>query len=678
MSHKIKARRSPPAATARMGHGPPGIGEHRNRGTERARFAILFGILSVGYLLTFSGSHFGRISDGKEMFATALSIYEFGELRILNSNFGQKGDTQAEIYSRYGLGFPIVLQVPIYLAEHLESWFGYKQGDYLFPLTNLILNLLTSLLIAASARRLNLSWWVAYCASLAFAFGSFAWPYSSYDFSEPLQAFCLVFTFWALIRASAEAQKAWVWLLLAGLAIGFAVLTKTLLVVTLPVFAFYRWQQTKGTMQEKIRSQLLFGSPIGCCGIALAILNHVRFGSVLESGYRGGSLFTTPLWTGLYGLILSPGKGIVEYAPLTLLLPISGIFLYRLRRKEGLFLCLMSLALILPTARWWSWEGGASWGPRLLYPLLPFLMLFSASIIDDWKRIKYAVIALVAAGVIINCLGVLFFFSTWGLICGSNGELLPLNAPGRPQWEYQVRGGTKYFPASVAVSYIPSLSPILGHAWVLRWRYLDIPFPISALLNQPPLGKLPYGPLTINFERLGENARSYPSFLRDLTTAELLFPDLILSRSNALGPYPVRAKAFGDHGDRLVQRKDYARAYHAYRRAYDLGYDTASLLPKLGAICFNQAKFAEGDGYFDQYLQDFPADSNVRLLYAQALEATQQYAKSLEQYTRLRQVQNPPAQVEWIDQRIAALSRILHPERDSGSVKKEPPTKKAP
>jgi hypothetical protein len=257
----------------------------------------------------------------------------------------------------------------------------------------------------------------------------------------------------------------------------------------------------------------------------------------------------------------------------------------------------------------------------------------------------------------------LFFFSTWGLICASNGDLLPLKADGRPQWEYLVRAGIKYFPANVAVNYIPSLSPILGHAWVLRWRYLDSPFPVSALLNQPPLRMLPFGPLTIDFEKLSENVKSHPSFLRDLDTAELLLPDMIFSRANVLGPYPVRAKAFGDHGDRFAEKKDYARAYYAYGRAYDFGYDTPRFLPKLGAACFSLAKLTEGEGYFDQYLQGFPADLNVRLFYAQALDGTRQYGKSLEQYTHLRQMQISPAQAEWIDQRIAALSRILHPEK---------------
>jgi hypothetical protein len=623
-------------------------------------FAILFAGIFLGYLLTFSGSHYGRIGDGKEMFETALSIYEFRELSIYNGDFGKDGDNHAETYSKYGIGFPLILQVPLFVADHLQSWTGWKRGDYLFPFTNLMLNLLTALLIAGAARRLEFSWLLSYGAALAFAFGSFAWPYISFDFSEPLQAFCLALAFWALLRAVSGKGRPWPWLLLTGFALGFSVLTKSFLLVTIPTYAIYLWLKTPGNRQIRLRRLAIFAGPLIVCGIAAAILNFARFGSILESGYKQETFqFTTPLSTGLYGLLMSPCKGMIFYAPVTLFLPLSAYFLFKRRRSEFVFLCLLSVSLIVPVALWWSWEGGSSWGPRLLFPLLPCFTLFSFYILDLKKSARYGFAVLLPLGMAINLLGVLFYFTTWGAIVGSNGDLVPMNVVGRPAQEYQVRNGTKYFQAYVAANYVSSLSPILGHAWVLKWRYFDSPFPVSKLVDQIAPPKLPFGPITINFDKLKEIAKSFPSLVRDLQTAELVIPDKIGNRRADLGPFPIRNRAFLDHGDRFLALKDFPRAYDAYRRAYNLDYDDPMILTKLGFASFQVGKFEEGNGYFEKYLSARPADLNARLFYAQALDTTRQFSKALGQYQQIRKLAPNHPQISQIDQRITALQQVL-------------------
>jgi hypothetical protein len=49
--------------------------------------------------------------------------------------------------------------------------------------------------------------------------------------------------------------------------------------------------------------------------LVMAFYNQVRFGNPFETGYgEEAGAFTTPLLLGLYGLLLSPGKGLFEYA----------------------------------------------------------------------------------------------------------------------------------------------------------------------------------------------------------------------------------------------------------------------------------------------------------------------------------------------------------------------------
>jgi tetratricopeptide (TPR) repeat protein len=226
-----------------------------------------------------------------------------------------------------------------------------------------------------------------------------------------------------------------------------------------------------------------------------------------------------------------------------------------------------------------------------------------------------------------------------------------------PFHEYQVRNGAKYFQPEVALNYLPSLSPMLGHAWVLKWRYFDSPFPISKLVDQVAPPKLPFGPILINFGKLQEFAKSYPLLVRDLQTAELLIPGKIRNPRADIGLFPMRHQAFVDHGDRFLALQDFPRAYEAYRRAYNLDDNDPMILTRFGFACLQVGKFEEGNGHFEKYLSTVPADLNARLFYAQALEATRQYRKALEQYQRVKELQPNHPQIAQIDQRIAALQQ---------------------
>ncbi len=67
-------------------------------------------------------------------------------------------------------------------------------------------------------------------------------------------------------------------------------------------------------------------------GLALALAGHAaygwaRFGSPFETGYgaqASPAAFTTPALVGLYGLLLSSGKGVAWFAPALWLAPLGG------------------------------------------------------------------------------------------------------------------------------------------------------------------------------------------------------------------------------------------------------------------------------------------------------------------------------------------------------------------
>ncbi len=98
--------------------------------------------------------------------------------------------------------------------------------------------------------------------------------------------------------------------------------------------------------------------------------NVYRFHDALQFGYRPpvDPGFTTPLLEGARGLLLSPEKSVVLFAPAIVLVPLALVALWRRQRALVALLLALFAATFVLAATWWSWQGGWSWGPRLLIP----------------------------------------------------------------------------------------------------------------------------------------------------------------------------------------------------------------------------------------------------------------------------------------------------------------------
>ncbi|HQR67315.1 MAG TPA: hypothetical protein PLB02_07980, partial [Thermoanaerobaculia bacterium] len=416
----------------------------------------------------------------------------------------------------------------------------------------------------------------------------------------------------------------------------------------------------------RLRTLCFFWAPVLLGGIAIAALNWFRFRSVLESGYGAEArLFTTPLWTGLYGLLLSPNKGLLFYAPVTLLLPLGLRRLFAERRNEFVFISSLAVFAVIPVAKWWSWEGGASWGPRLLYPILPFLVLASVGPAARRGPARAFAVAALLVGVAVNLTGVLFYFSSWGSVVGANRDRVPVDVEGRREAEYAIEGGRQVVPPYVAASYVPALSPLRGHAWILRWRWLGRPFPMAGLESAPARDAVPFGPVSINFRELARLCAGDRALWRDLRSAQLLAARALGTGPDEGRPLPVRGKAFLQCGLRFLGEKRNAEAYEALRRARELGCDSPQLLPSLGIACVRLGKFPEGSACFEEYLERVPDAHVARLFYARSLEANGFGERARAQYERLRELlPDGPRRAE-VEERIAALSRASSPSSSS-------------
>jgi hypothetical protein len=145
----------------------------------------------------------------------------------------------------------------------------------------------------------------------------------------------------------------------------------------------------------------------------LLAYNHAIYGSPFQFGYptaaEGGrnlNSFHTPMWRGLFGYLLSPGKSVFLFAP-PIVAALFGIRLVWIRNRGLCVLAAGSLPVyLLFFCKLTNWEGGYCFGPRYMVPAIALLCLALAPAIDGRaKRFRIATIALGAAGFAVQLIG---------------------------------------------------------------------------------------------------------------------------------------------------------------------------------------------------------------------------------------------------------------------------------
>jgi hypothetical protein len=355
---------------------------------------LLFAVTAFVYLLS-GRTFFGY--DGEMMYRVSESIVLRHSIQIVDPIYHTN-----QPYAGYAIGLSL-LMMPL-----------VAMGAVLFHDPRLLVTLLEPTVTALTVVALNLllvelgcSWRRSVAIAMAYAFGTLAWHYSGILFTEPVIGLCLVAAVLGIVRHRRSGGTGW--LVMAGTAAGVSVLLRwdSILTVAGPVGLCALWVvgRTSAPLRSRILKLAAFGAPVAIAvGIALAY-DALRFGQPLGGPYSADPLgFSTPLLKGLFGLLLSPGVGLFVYTPV-LLMSILGFprFVRQWRVEGALILALFAVRVVF-FARYWAWDGGATWGPRFLVPLIPLLLVPLAFLPRD-RRIEIATIALAAVGVAIQLLG---------------------------------------------------------------------------------------------------------------------------------------------------------------------------------------------------------------------------------------------------------------------------------
>src|SRR5574341_170823 len=388
-------------------------------GGERANWKSLarLGLFVFAIYLLSSTWKFPLSSDGSAMLATSRGLVTEQTLAVDTSFTTDDGyvpsakiGIDSRPYIKYGLGLPILEAPWVALALLLSRGAGINEAGAfaaVLSLLNPLLTALTAVVVVMLSQAIGCSLLPALASGAAYALSTIAWPYAITDGTEALQSLCLALALLLLIKYSVEMKQ---WMIIAsGCALAYAILTKSANVIVFPILALYlvavciRQHMSKRVL---LLGLLRFATPTAVCLLILAWLNLVRFGSWSDSGYNS-QMFTNPLWNGVYGLLLSPNKGLVFYAPLVLLAPVGLWLMRKTHLAEAGLILAVGLSGVLINAKFFDWPGGWCYGPRYLAPTLPALMAPIARAGATTRGFHYLAVALFLAGFAINFLGVL-------------------------------------------------------------------------------------------------------------------------------------------------------------------------------------------------------------------------------------------------------------------------------
>ncbi|MCC6350602.1 MAG: hypothetical protein IT347_13535 [Candidatus Eisenbacteria bacterium] len=391
---------------------------------DRAPLRRTAKLLALAALLVYAVSGGGRITGSDE-----VTMYDLSRALLRGGIAVPEGATlrgpDGRFYSKNNAGQAMLAAPFVAAGEAAAAVSGLPPqraelaSRFVASFFNAFVCALLVAALYAFARRLGATPGASFAAAVLLGFTTPLWVYAKSFMAEPLEALGLLLALGNAALASAggaqplpdERRR----LIHAGLG-GFLAVSAKASMLPLVLVAF-------AALGRERPSRWL----VPLAGVALAAAGHLaynvaRFGNPLESGYgaqASAAAFTTPLLVGLYGLLLSSGKGVLWFAPAVWLAPAGVAEMTRSRshsgearhggpaRRAGRAAVAMWAVALLQFGTFQHWAGDGSWGPRYLVPLLPPALLAVAFALTAATRARRrAAWALGIAGLLVTLGGV--------------------------------------------------------------------------------------------------------------------------------------------------------------------------------------------------------------------------------------------------------------------------------
>ena len=415
---------------------------------------LLFGI----YLLTFDGTL--HSTDGLSMIGVTENLLKHGQVDTAQLENWESATLGVDNrpYTVFPIGPPLFM-LPFFGVALALPGLGLTQTSMiLMPLASG----LNAIYVYLIVRRLGYSVKVGLIIVMLAGFATLTWPRTRDLVADPLILLGFTSTFYYALAYRQEKKLSQATLM--GIALGLTILHKLVNAITVPLYLWYLTVPNFNLFPLKKldwRAGLAAVPPIFLALLIIGIYNAIRFGNPLDSGFRGYLTFSTPVWIGVTGLLISPYKSLLLYVPLFLVIPFTIRRTWRAQPRETLLILALLVSHLLIFGAWHDWGGGRNWGPRYLAPLNALLTLLLLPLLGDlFERRRWAV-------------GALF-----GAICLLSVGMQILGISAR---DYAFLDASDYWTRPPQLSYLgdlrwdqPDQWPIWGH-W-LRFEIRQIPF----------------------------------------------------------------------------------------------------------------------------------------------------------------------------------------------------------
>ena len=366
------------------------------------------------YLITAPGRMWS--TDGWTRYQVPVGLVDYGWPSVppdqhLGASWIVRG-LDGKSYAYYGLGQSLAFVPLVAFGKAISQVTRNPQVDWPSFTASFINSAVATVLavaVFALTRQIGYSPRVALGTAGLCGFGTIVWAHSRDSFDHLLETLCLTTTL-ALLHAASNKKTAFLFVV-AGLVYGYGIMTRNSILFASPGIGLLL---LLGPNQPQVERRVIHNSLLFTAGAIPGLwinlsYNAVRFGGLFITGYetKAPYWFGSPIWFGVATFLLSPGRGLLWYVPLTLFLPFLARPFYRRVSGLAISFAVIALAYLLLYSQF-SGLGLWGWGPYYLLPLMPLIAVVWAEALANrasYSRPAQAVlVALIAISIAIQAL----------------------------------------------------------------------------------------------------------------------------------------------------------------------------------------------------------------------------------------------------------------------------------
>lgn len=337
----------------------------------------LFLCLGVVLSLLFSSGQVENPDTHLRLTQSRLMLFE-GKLGLSEQmgedSHGNVATNQlGERYMVYNPGQSLIF-IPIYWLASITSENdaeNYYNSAFLVSFLNMLIHAFCSFVLFRISYLLSLSLNKSYFVAFVFCLTSYSFSFAQSTYEHHFEMLSILLGFYFILDKNVNNR-----VFLAGVAISIGLIFRTTTIFALPALMML--------CERKQWLYLFLGTSIGI--LIIAFYNYFRFHNFLESGYdiawRLANGDNIDFWslkripTALFGLLLSPAKGLLIFSPTILFGFFSMKKFFLLNPKISWSILILCTVYLLIFSMNFAWHGSIwSFGPRYILPILPFLYL---------------------------------------------------------------------------------------------------------------------------------------------------------------------------------------------------------------------------------------------------------------------------------------------------------------